>query len=74
MFLTFLFLEYLRKISNYLERISLFDLTHRMNMVDLVAISEETPIIDSGDSLKKDSTELIQVNPQMGIIQNYQSG
>ena len=31
-----------RRILNYLERITLFDLTHMMSMTDLVAISVET--------------------------------
>ena len=44
---TFLFAGYLRRISNYLERITLFNLTHMMSMIDLVAISVEALRIDS---------------------------
>ena len=39
---------YLRRPSNYPERITLFDLTHMMTMVDPVAINVETPMIDIG--------------------------
>ena len=45
-----------------MERISLSDLTHVMSMADLVAISIETPRIDSGCSLEKYFIELIYVN------------
>ena len=54
---------YLRRTSNYTERIILSDLTHMMSMADLVAISVETPRIDSGCSLEKESIELICMNP-----------
>ena len=47
---------YLRGISNYLKRISLFDPTHMTNMADLVAINVETLRIDSGCSFEKEST------------------
>ena len=33
---------------NYLERIEMFDLTHMMSMIDLVAIGVETSMIDNG--------------------------
>ena len=33
-----MFVGYLRGTSNYLERITLFDLTHMMSMADPVAI------------------------------------
>ena len=39
---------YLRRTSNYDERIELYDLTHMMSIVDLIAISLETLRIDSG--------------------------
>ena len=39
---------YSRKISNYLERITLCNLTHMMSMDNPVAISVETLRIDSG--------------------------
>ena len=54
---------YSRRRSNYLERITLFDLTHMMSMVDPLAIGVETPRIDSGCSLEKEFTELIRMNP-----------
>ena len=54
---------YSRRTSNCPERIALFDLTHMMSMVDLVAIDVETPRIDRGCSLEKEFTELIRMNP-----------
>ena len=54
---------YSRRTSNYLERISLFYLTHMVSMVDLVAIGVETPRIDSGCCLEKEFTELIHMSP-----------
>ena len=50
---------------NYLERISLSDVTHMMSMADLVAISIETQRIDSGCSLEKQFIELIHKNHRM---------
>ena len=55
-------MRYWRRTSNYLERTSLFDLTHVMSMADLVAIGLETPRIDSGCSLEKEFAELIHMN------------
>ena len=52
-----------RRISNFLERITLFDPTHMMSMTDLVAIDVETPKIDSGCSFNKEFTKLIYMNP-----------
>ena len=54
---------YLRRTSNSLERIKLFDLTHMMSIVDLVAIVVETLRINSRCSLEKEFTELIHINP-----------
>ena len=54
---------YSRRTSNYPKRITLFDLTRMMSMVDHVAISAKTLMIDSGCSLEKEFTELIQMNP-----------
>ena len=54
---------YSRRISNYLERITLSDPTHMMSMTDPVAISVETLKIDSEYSLEKEFTELIRMNP-----------
>ena len=65
MFSTFLFVRYLIRISNYLERIVLSVLTHIMSMADPIAISVETLRIDSGCSLDKESTKLIRVNLSM---------
>ena len=53
---------YSRKTSNYLERTTLFDLTHMMSMADPLAIGVETPRIDIGCSLEKEFTELIRMN------------
>ena len=58
---------YSRRTSNYLERITLSDIV--TSMADLVAISVETPRIDSGCSLEKEFTELIRMNPRMVLCQ-----
>ena len=50
---------YSRRISNYLERITLFDLTHMMSMADPIAINVKTVKIDSECSLEKEFSELI---------------
>ena len=42
--------------SNYSKRLTLFDLTHMMSVVDLVAINIETLEIDSRYSLEKEFT------------------
>ena len=44
---------YSRRTSNYPQRITLFDMTHMISMVDLVAIDVETLRIDSGCSLEE---------------------
>ena len=54
---------YLRRTSNYPERISLSNPTHMMSMADLIAIGVETLRIDSGFSLEKEFTKLIHMNP-----------
>ena len=54
---------YLRRTSNYPERIALSNLSHMMSMVDPIAINVETLRIDSGCSLEKEFTELIRMNP-----------
>ena len=54
---------YSRRTSNYLERISLSDLSHMMSMADPIAIGVEALRIDSGCSLEKEFTELIRMNP-----------
>ena len=46
-------MTYLRKTSNYLERVPLFDTTHMMSMTNPMAIGVKTPRIDSGYSLDK---------------------
>ena len=63
MFQTFLFVGYLRRRSNYLERITLSNPTHMMSMTDPIAIGVETLRIDSGCSLEKEFTEMIRMNP-----------
>ena len=54
---------YLRRTSNYLERIALSNSTHMMNMVNVVGISVETLNIDYRCYLEKELTELIFTNP-----------
>ena len=54
---------YSRTTSNYLEIITLSDLTHMMSIADPVANGVETPMIDSWCSLEKEFTELIRMNP-----------
>ena len=54
---------YLRRASNYPKRITLYDPTHMMSIVDLGAIDMETLSIDSGCSLEKEFAELIRMNP-----------
>ena len=39
-------MRYLRRTLNYLEIITIFDLTHMINMIDLVDTSLETIMID----------------------------
>ena len=62
------------RTSNYLERITLCDLTDMMSMVDLMAIDVGTPMIGSGCSLKKYFTKLIHNESTNSIMPNYQSG
>ena len=45
---------YLRRTSNYPERIILSNPAHMMSMVDPIAIGVETLRIDNGCSLKKE--------------------
>ena len=54
---------YLRRTSNYPERITLSNPSHMMIMVNPLAIGVETLRIDSGCSLEKEFTELIHMNP-----------
>ena len=54
---------YSRGKLNYLERITLYDPTHMMCMVHLIAIGVETLRIDNGFSLEKEFIELICMNP-----------
>ena len=56
-------MEYSRRTSNYLERITLFDPPHMMSMAYHITIGGETLSIDSGCSLEKEFTELIRMNP-----------
>ena len=44
-----------------MEKITLYDLTHMMNMTNLVAISVKITRIDSGYSLKKNFIKLIHM-------------
>ena len=63
MFLTFLFVGYSRRTSNYPEIIALSNPSHMMSMADPIAIGVETLRIDSGWSLEKEFTKLIRMNP-----------
>ena len=56
---------YSRRTSNYLERITLSNLSYMMSMADPIAIGLETLRIDSGCSLEKEFIELIRMNPCM---------
>ena len=56
-------MRYSRRISNYTERIELYNPTHMMSMADPIAIGVETLRIDSGCSSEKEFTELIRTNP-----------
>ena len=56
-------MRYLRRTSNYLERIELSNLSHMMSMIDPIAIGVDTLRIDSGCSLEKEFTALIRMNP-----------
>ena len=60
-----MFVGYSRRTSNYPERITLFNQTHMMSMVDSIAIGVETLRIDNGCSLEKELIELIRMNPLM---------
>ena len=48
--------------SNYLQRITLSDMSHVMSMTDHVIISAETLMTDSKCSLEKEFNELIHMN------------
>ena len=48
-------MRYSIRTSNYLERITIFDLTHMMSMANHVDIDVKTPRIDSECSLDKSS-------------------
>ena len=56
-------MRYSRIISNYSERITLFDPTYMISIADLMAISMKTLRIDSGCYLEKEYNELIYINP-----------
>ena len=55
-------MRYSRRISNYLQRITLSDLTHMMSIIDLIDINIETLRIDSENFLEKVFNELICIN------------
>ena len=56
-------MRYLRRTSNYLKRIVLFNITLMMNMTDLVAVDAETRRIDSMCSFRKEIIKLVRMNP-----------
>ena len=61
-------MRYSREISNYLEKIILYDPTPMMSMANLVAILRTY----SECSFRKEFNELIRMNPSMIILPNYQ--
>ena len=63
MFKAFIFVRYLRIISNYLEKREISYPNHKISMADLIAISVETLRIDSMCSLENFFIELICINP-----------
>ena len=54
-----------KRISKDMKRITIYNITHMMSMVDYVVIGVETPRIDSRLSLAKEFIELICTNPLM---------
>ena len=58
-------MRYLRRTSNYSERITLSNPTYMKSMADPVAIGVETLMTDSGCSLEKEFIELIRINSLM---------
>ena len=56
-------MKYLRRTSNYLEIIGLFDPTHMMNITTSIATCVETLRIESGCFLEQEFTKLISMNP-----------
>ena len=62
MFKKLRFVGYSKRILNYMERITLYNLTHMMSMVIPVAISMEILMINSECFLEKEFTELICMN------------
>ena len=61
---------YLRRTSNYLERITLSNPTHMMSMSDPIAIGVETLKVDSECSLEKEFTRYIRMNPSIVLYLN----
>ena len=58
-----MFIKYLRGTSNDPERITKFDMTHMVSMIDPTTIGVETVRIDSGCYLEKEFNELIHMDP-----------
>ena len=54
---------YLRRTSNYPERIALSDPTHKMSRANPITIGVEILRTNSGCSLEKEFTNLIHMNP-----------
>ena len=69
MFKIFLLMEYSRSPSNYLEKITLSNLTHIMSMNNLVAIDVKILRIDSKRFLQKNFTILICIKTQLVLYQ-----
>ena len=53
---------YLKRTSNYLEGITLFDPTYKMSVTNHVAVGVNTLRIYTGCSLEKEFIELIRIN------------
>ena len=51
--------------SNYLERMTMSDSNHIINMIDPLVVLIGTPRIDSRCSLEKEFIQLISMNPFM---------
>ena len=54
---------YSRRTSNYLERITLSNVTHMIKMTNPVSISVETLMINCGCILENESNELSCMSP-----------
>ena len=58
-------IRYSIRVSKYLERVTLFNLTHKMHMDGLVALDVDTLKVNNGCPLEKQFTKLIHRKPLM---------